>query len=148
MHKVIKRYGHEEGLSCCFRQWRAESHCRFIHGYALAFEFEFAAETLNENGWVIDFGSMKPLKQWLHDMFDHKLVVAVDDPKLSTFFELNDEGIADVLPLEKVGCEAFAKFAADTAQDILNYDGGRCWLVSVKVSEHAGNSAVYVVPYN
>ena len=34
--RSTKTYGHEEGLSCCFRQWRAtHSHCRLLHGYAL-----------------------------------------------------------------------------------------------------------------
>ena len=36
-----KKYGHERGLSAAFRQWSAESHCRFIHGYSLEFEFVF-----------------------------------------------------------------------------------------------------------
>ena len=42
--RSTKTYGHEEGLSCCFRQWRAtHSHCRLLHGYALSFRLTFAS---------------------------------------------------------------------------------------------------------
>ncbi|SVB70610.1 uncharacterized protein METZ01_LOCUS223464, partial [marine metagenome] len=27
MYQSTKTYGNEVGLSCCFRQWRADSHC-------------------------------------------------------------------------------------------------------------------------
>jgi 6-pyruvoyltetrahydropterin/6-carboxytetrahydropterin synthase len=55
LHFVKKTYGHELGLSTCFRQHRAKSHCRFLHGYPLSFTFTFAATQRDENGWVIDF---------------------------------------------------------------------------------------------
>ena len=42
-----KTYDHNEGLSCAFRQWRAEdSHCRFIHGYAIAVSLTFGCKEL------------------------------------------------------------------------------------------------------
>ena len=43
-----KKYGHERGLSAAFRQWRADSHCKFLHGYSLEFEFKFGANELDE----------------------------------------------------------------------------------------------------
>lgn len=54
----IKKYGHERGLSAAFRQWRADSHCKFLHGYSLEFEFEFGAHELDERNWVVDFGGI------------------------------------------------------------------------------------------
>ena len=67
-----KKYGHERGLSAAFRQWRAVSHCRFMHGYSLEFEFVFGTHELDENNWVVDFGSLKNLEAWLRLNFDHK----------------------------------------------------------------------------
>ena len=32
------------------------SHCRLIHGYALAFKFVFATRELDERNWCFDFG--------------------------------------------------------------------------------------------
>src|SRR6516162_6253698 len=106
--QVTKIYPYSLGLSCCFRQWRAESHCHFLHGYSLQIELTFEADTLSKEGWVIDFGSLKPIKEWLQDTFDHKLLVAEDDPHLLSLKVLGSAGAADILILPYVGCEAFA----------------------------------------
>src|SRR5918993_5827328 len=83
LYRSTKTYDHTEGLSCCFRQWRAShSHCRLVHGYALAFKFVFATFELDERNWCFDFGGLKPVKAWLKDLFDHTMLVAQDDPEL------------------------------------------------------------------
>lgn len=138
-----KRYGHERGLSCAFRQWRAESHCNQIHGYALAFEFVFKAKELDEKNWVVDFGSLKPIEKWLRTTFDHTTVVAEDDPHRNLFEAMDDADIVDLRVLPGVGCEMFAQLAFDFASDYINaVYGDRCELVSVRVSEHGANSAI------
>jgi 6-pyruvoyltetrahydropterin/6-carboxytetrahydropterin synthase len=145
-YQVIKRYGHEEGWSCTFRQHLAtHSHCRFIHGYPLAFEFLFQCETLDSRNWVIDFGGLKNLKLWLQDTFDHKMLVAEDDPALDAFIAMEQAGIADIKFVPSVGCEMFAEMAFRHANDVLDALGAasRVKLVSVMVSEHHGNSAIY-----
>ncbi len=70
-YRVTKTYGNERGLSCAFRQWRADSHCRLIHGYSLGFRFTFEARKLDERNWVYDFGDMGFIKDFLEDNFDH-----------------------------------------------------------------------------
>ena len=82
-----KTYTHATGHSCAFRQWKADSHCNLIHGYALQFEFTFGGDQLDERNWIVDFGGLKPLKEWLKEMFDHTYLVAEDDPELETFKE-------------------------------------------------------------
>lgn len=142
-----KTYGHEVGLSCCFRQWRADSHCQLLHGYPLAFKFVFEAETLDERNWVVDFGGLKPLKGMLEDTFDHTMLVAADDPKKEVILDLDRvHGIAKVIEVENCGCEATAKLVFDvTAQWLKDAGyGDRVRLKSVEVSEHGANSALYV----
>ncbi len=143
--RVVKTYGHDEGLSCTFRQWQAtHSHCRFLHGYALAFRFAFATATLDDRGWCIDFGGLKPLRAWLHESFDHTLLAAADDPHLPTLRGLAEDGLVQLRVLEAVGCEAFAAEAYGWASAFLMREtAGRVWLESVEVSEHAGNAASY-----
>jgi 6-pyruvoyltetrahydropterin/6-carboxytetrahydropterin synthase len=140
-----KTFGHEIGLSACFRQWRAESHCRLLHGYALAVRFEFAAEALDVRNWVVDFGSLQSLKGWLEDTFDHTLLVAKDDPKKDHLLALQDAGLARVVEVEATGCEAFARLIFEAARIWLKDHGyyPRCWLLSVEVREHGANSAIY-----
>ena len=131
-----KTYTHSLGISAAFRQWRAKSHCHFIHGYALQVKMVFATDTLNENNWVQDFGGLKPIKKWLEDQFDHKTLVAQDDPKLPLFQKMAEEGIIQLNILPHIGCERFAEYIFDHV--IKDYP----LLVSVEVREHEGNSAI------
>ena len=146
-HKPVlstKTYGHEMGFSCAFRQWRAESHCRFLHGYALGFKFTFAAQALDHCGWVVDFGGLKSLKAILEQTFDHKTVISADDPALADFKVLHTDKVIDMVIVPAAGCEAFARMVYDVTEQWLK-DAGfspRCWLVSVEVMEHGANSAI------
>ena len=148
MYRCTKTYGHELGLSCVFRQHKAKSHCKFIHGYALGFRFVFACNELDENGWVVDFGSLKPLKEWLQDTFDHKLLVAAGDPVLDdvdVVEYLCGNNLAHVILVERTGCEAFAKLAYDCAQNLVGpLTNGRAHVVSCECMEHGANSATYL----
>lgn len=143
-----KTYGHEIGLSACFRQHRAESHCRLLHGYALAVRLEFEADELDVRNWVVDFGSLKSLKGWLEDTFDHTLLVAEDDPKLDRLQTLQFAGLAKVVVVPATGCEAFAKLIYECTQVWLKDNGytPRCRVRSVEVREHGANSAIYTGP--
>jgi 6-pyruvoyltetrahydropterin/6-carboxytetrahydropterin synthase len=141
-----KKYGHEEGLSACFRQWRADhSHCSYLHGYALAFEFTFGAELDNRN-WVMDFGGLKGLKQALKDTFDHRLIVAEDDPAKDDILTLSGLGLAHTLVLPAVGCERFAEYAHGLAVGELRKLGldDRVEVLKTQCWEHGGNSAIYI----
>lgn len=147
--KSTKTYGHDLGLSACFRQHRAESHCRLLHGYALGIRLVFAANELDVRNWVVDFGSLKSLKGQLEDTFDHTLLVAEDDPMSATLKQLDAIGLARVVMVESTGCEAFAKLIFQTTEIWLK-DAGyspRVWLESVEVKEHGANSAIYERTY-
>ncbi len=143
--RSTKSYGPAEGLSCCFRQWRAtHSHCRLLHGYALSFRFTFASSVLDERNWCYDFGGLKPIKAWLHKMFDHTTLVAADDPELGTFQNLAARGLAELRVFQAVGCEAIARYTFDHVSGFVAENAGeRVWLEEVEVREHSGNSARY-----
>ncbi len=145
IYRSTKTYDHTEGLSCCFRQWRAHhSHCKLLHGYALAFKFVFATYELDERNWCFDFGGLKPVKSWLKHMFDHTLLIAEDGPDRAALEDLSARGLADVRVMPAVGCEASARYVhAYVADFLVEQTGGRVWLESVEVREHGGNSAVY-----
>lgn len=154
-YRVTKTYTPEQGLSATFRQWRAKSHCRFLHGYALGVRvvFECSAEALDENGWVYNFGGLKPFKEYITDLFDHKTLVAQDDPQLEVFKQLSltdtshgGHQLLQLVVVPRTGCEAFAKLCylwllAHLKQTA---EGRPVRLVSVEVFEHGGNSATYV----
>lgn len=101
---------------------------------------------LNSCNWVVDFGSLKSLKQRLEETFDHKLIVAEDDPEKDLLCSLAGMGVADVVVMEMVGCEAFARYAFKLAEGWLadNDLASRVIVRSVEVKEHGANSAIYL----
>jgi 6-pyruvoyltetrahydropterin/6-carboxytetrahydropterin synthase len=146
--KITKRYGHEQGLSCVFKQWRApETHCSKLHGYALAFEVCFEGDELDDRNWLISFGDLKPFKKFLEDTFDHKTLVAATDPDLATMLEIEQEGICDVVIVPEVGCEKFAELVCEWLErnliKLAPRNAGNVRVKYVKVQEHAGNTAIY-----
>ena len=144
MYRTVKTYGNETGLSCCFRQHRATSHCNKLHGYAIGVELTFEALELDDRNWVQDFGDLDVVKGWLKSVFDHKVVVAEDDPMLPWFRELGTSPMMDVVVLPAVGCEAFAEYIHHNVVEILGLDlNERVVLRKVRVFEHGANAAEY-----
>jgi 6-pyruvoyltetrahydropterin/6-carboxytetrahydropterin synthase len=139
-----KTYTHSVGLSCCFRQWRAtHSHCSKLHGYALKVELIWEGE-LDERNWVMDFGGLKKVKQFLEATFDHKTLIARDDPQRMYFERLAELEIIDLVMLSAVGAEKFAEYIFRVVDDMFERSPSQPhWplLQSVQVWEHEGNSA-------
>lgn len=130
--------------SCAFRQPRAKSHCRFIHGYRLVAKFWFSCNELDENNWVVDFGSLKGLKDKLEQHFDHTTIISKDDPFLDDFNDLNRKGVIDLRIDDGVGIEMFAKKCFDIANIFVKAaTNDRCDVEKVEVWEHEKNSATY-----
>ena len=102
--------------------------------------------------WVIfsnqDFGGLKELKAWLADKFDHKVLVAEDDPYLRNFSELHSLGALDLVVLPTVGCEAFVILIKEMVLEWLRQPhnaeiAARVKLSHVKVAEHESNYAFW-----
>ena len=132
--------------SCAFRQWGADhSHCHFLHGYQLKAKFKFGGSELDNKNWLVDFGGLKDLKAVLQDMFDHRLMIAENDPCLDLFKELEkrDACVLRIMP-KGVGIERAAELCFNIASDMIAEKyGDRCWVDEVEVFEHENNSAVY-----
>ena len=143
-YESTKTYGHNIGLSACFRQPKAHSHCKYLHGYSLQFKFTFGCKHLDERNWVVDFGGLKPLKAWLEDSFDHKIVLDQTDPHMDTFKDLEEKGLAELTVLDGVGVEKFAEHACMFADKLVKeMTNNRCFVVSCECAEHGANSAIY-----
>lgn len=63
--------------------------CRNLHGHSYVCEVFLGAETLDENGMVMDFGAIKQMLDTVMDIFDHKTVIHDKDC------------LRDVLPAEE-----------------------------------------------
>lgn len=139
--KSTKRF---TGFPCTHRQWRANSHCRYVHGYSREFYFEFEARELTVEGWVVDFGGLKDIKNWLEHMFDHTFLVAQDDPQLTEFKKLEQAGALQLRVMPNPGMEGTALYVYEEASRILaKLYGDRAWITLVEVSENEKNSAQF-----
>lgn len=131
--------------STAFRQWRAESHCRFLHGYSFTVKLIFASKTLDKNFWVIDFGGLKKVKAMLERMLDHTTLVANDDPDLEWFREAHARGIMTLYFMAHTGCEKIAEEIYNMVEEWLIEENHapRVWLDMVEVKEHGANGAIF-----
>jgi 6-pyruvoyltetrahydropterin/6-carboxytetrahydropterin synthase len=139
-----KEYSHLAPLA--YRQWRADSHCNKIHGYALSFKFYFECDTLDVRNWAMDYGGLKPLKEFLEEHFDHTLLLAQDDPQYADIKRLGELGLAKITEVEKTGCEGLADFLYEYINTIFlpNYgkqEAERIWCFRVEVRETPSNMA-------
>ena len=143
--KSGKIYTHAQGLSCAFRQWRAESRCRFLHGYSLQVELEFEQVDgkLDKRNWVMGYGELRPVKEWLEANFDHKTLIARDDPGLRDFMLNHDKELLDLKIVTNVGTESFCKMIYDWVSAWLKENYPKVLLSKVLIREHEGNWASY-----
>jgi len=134
---------YHQAFPVAYRQWRADSHCCQIHGYALTFHFEFESETLDVRNWVIDFGGLRPLKAQLEEWFDHTLLVAVDDPERDTLMAMHNK-LAKCVEVERTGCEGIADWLYEYINGTYLPSVGeaeRVWCRRVEVRETDANMA-------
>jgi 6-pyruvoyltetrahydropterin/6-carboxytetrahydropterin synthase len=89
-----KTYDHNEGLSCAFRQWRAkDSHCRWIHGYALAVKFTFGCKELEDLD-LVDLRIMPAVgcEKFAEYIYNHVSKIVDEDRKWLESVEVREHG--------------------------------------------------------
>lgn len=136
-----------DAFPVAYRQWKADSHCNLIHGYSFTIKLFFGGNDLDVRNWIIDYGSLRPLKEQLEDWFDHRLLVSGSDPHYETIMNLHKLGIAKVTEVENTGCEAISDFiykyingifmAATYGKEVSE----KVWCYKVEVRETQSNMA-------
>lgn len=137
----------KDAFPCAYRQWKSDSHCNLIHGYAFSIKVYFGTNELDCRNWAADYGGLRELKKTLEDQFDHTLLVSEDDPELDLYKEMQKRGMANITILPSLGCESLA-------DQIYRYINGvyipdmwgpgeaeRLWCYRVEVRETQSNMA-------
>ena len=150
--KATKVY---KNLPCGHAQWFDQKedgtpgHCAQVHGYDRSVEFTFAGEP-DEHGWIVPFGGLKPVKEFLEYYFDHVTVLPADDPRVKDIpAEMTDSGgllgTLRVLP-SGVSMEMSSVFIWEHVNHyIYKITQGRCYVERVRVYEHERNDAMVEV---
>lgn len=132
---------------CAYRQWKSDTHCNQIHGYSFSFRFDFECDDLDARNWCMDYGGLRDLKDKLEEWFDHKTLVAQDDPHIDWYREAQKRGIMKITEVERTGCEGLADFLYKYVNGILlpsfgDTEAKRVWCCSVQVQETDANMAM------
>ena len=126
------------------RQWMHSGHCSKIHGHNWTIEIVFQCKSLDSNGFVVDFGELHYLADWIDEHLDHATVVASDDPRLAELQTLADSGLLKITIVENASCEGIAKHLFDTFDPMVRENTeGRARLVAVELHEDSRNAALY-----
>lgn len=142
MFKSTKSYFN---LPCAHRQHRHKGNCALVHGYSRSVHFTFGAVNLDSCGFVVDFGELGWLKDWLEHMFDHTLLLSHDDPLREQFVALQSAGACDIrwMPYG-VGMEGSAQYVYEQIDaELRKRTKGRCWVEEVRCCENDKNSAIW-----
>ena len=112
---------------------------RYIHGHSLTFRFTFVA---SEDS--IDPRSLKWIKEWLNQKFDHTTVLNADDP-LRVYFESNSVdkpatsgslGVYDLRWVPDCSCPGLAAYVFTQINSrLIQKTDGRVKLASLTVTE-------------
>lgn len=127
MFTVTKTY---RDLPAAHRQPHHKGHCSLIHGHNWAFDITFACSHRDENGFVLDVGEIKFVKEWLEEIFDHTLLLNTDDPWLPYFKgelhgfdeeirERIQKGFAKIIVVPNCGMEGLARHVYEHVQALL-----------------------------
>jgi 6-pyruvoyltetrahydropterin/6-carboxytetrahydropterin synthase len=81
---------------------RHQSQCRHLHGHRYRLTVEVAGPILDDDspahGMVIDFGAIKDALVDIHDSWDHRFLLGIDDPLLSDLEHLPGVVVLDRQP--------------------------------------------------
>lgn len=125
------------------RQHHHPGHCQLIHGHNWGIKLTFACKETDSNGFVIDFGGLKFIRQWIDKNLDHACVLNQDDPKLKHLLRELD-GLIQPLIVENCSAEGLAKYFYETFDPMVRKEtGDRAWIESVEVLEDSRNAARY-----
>jgi len=119
--------------------------CASWHGYDRSVKMTFAGD-VDEMGWIVPFGELKKVKQFLEYYFDHTAVIPANDPRKDEIHAFNETMSpkmfkARVLPYG-VSMEMSSLFIWEQVNPfIFETTKGRCYVEKVECIEHDSNAA-------
>ncbi len=118
--------------------------CSRVHGHSWSLTLTFAAEQLDENGFVVDFGELHYLADWIDEHLDHATILAASDPRLPQLKALAEDGLLKIHLVESASCEGIARHLHETLAPLVReHTEGRARLLAVELHEDSRNSAHY-----
>jgi|TARA_B100001093_G_scaffold216206_1_gene207504 6-pyruvoyltetrahydropterin/6-carboxytetrahydropterin synthase len=125
------------------RQHTHSGHCSYIHGHNWGIEITFACKNLDANGFVIDFGKLKSIKNWIESNLDHAILMNESDPEKDHILKSCPSAFKSYI-VDNCSCEGLAFHFYEVFSKILSEDTkSRVFIVDLTVTEDSKNSATF-----
>lgn len=126
------------------RQHLHDGHCALIHGHNWTITLTFACDNTDANGFVVDFGKLGYIKEWITTHLDHACLFNADDHEREKLLANNGKLFkAYVLP--NCSCEGIAEHLYEVFNPMVQEaTDGRAWITAVEIEEDSKNSAKFV----
>ena len=125
------------------RQHTHDGHCAFVHGHNWSIELTFACSKTDANGFVVDFGKLKYLKNWIIEHLDHACLFSENDSEASRILK-NFGHLFKPYILPNCSCEGIAKHLHEVFDRMVRQEtNNRVWITTIEITEDAKNSATY-----
>ena len=125
------------------RQHLHDGHCSYIHGHNWDISVTFVCDETDENGFVVDFGKVKFLKEWIEAHLDHACLFSNDDPLVEKLRAAAPEAWK-IYQVEQCSCEGLARHLYNVFNGMVTEEtGGRARVYCVEVSEDKKKSALF-----
>ena len=122
------------------RQHRHDGHCARIHGHSWTLSLTFACKELDRHGFVVDFGGLRFLRDWMDANLDHACVLSADDPELP-WVRSKDGTVFKLLVIDNASAEGIARHLHAALDPLVRAQtGGRAWISEVELHEDSRNS--------
>ena len=124
------------------RQPKHDGHCALVHGHNWGIKVTFGAITLDENKFIIDFGKLQFLKDWIKTNLDHACVINRDDPFIAVAAAY--PSYFNLYLVDDCSCEGLARHIFDMFDSLVKEETvGRVFVRNIIVTEDSKNSAAY-----
>jgi 6-pyruvoyl tetrahydropterin synthase/QueD family protein len=117
--------------------------CACIHGHSYLVIVRIEKQTLNGQGFVIDFGELRKFQKWLNDNFDHAIILSLDDKDMLNFMDSKNQKMYVMPPNQNCSAEYMAKLFAEEIQEM--FSDLYLTKIEVRVQETENNIAGYII---
>ncbi len=125
------------------RQHQHDGHCALIHGHNWSITLTFACRETDESGFVIDFGKLGFIRDWISAHLDHACVFAKDDPLRQLLVAVAPDAWKTYV-VKNCSCEGLAEHLFEAFDNLVRErTASRVWVTVVEVAEDSRNSARY-----
>lgn len=126
------------------RQHRHSGHCAHIHGHSWSVSLTFACKELDRHGFVVDFGGLGFIREWIDQNLDHACVVGADDPELN-WLKSKNGSVFKLLVIENASAEGIARHLHTQLDPLVRTKTeGRGWIAEIELHEDSRNSVRFV----